>query len=124
MTTPSEYATDAASTLHQILRTSPRGFDAEGAAAVIEQAIRNATHERESNARRQLTEVQSAAQERLARLLSASPAVIYSFKATGDYAPTFVSDNLIAVRENTWKIRISGELVCTPMNSAPSKLNL
>src|SRR6476660_6599915 len=97
MTTPSEYATDAASTLHKILRTSPRGFDAEGAAAVIEQAIRNATHERESNARRQLTEVQSAAQERLARLLSASPAVIYSFKATGDYAPTFVSDNLIAV---------------------------
>ena len=66
MTTPSEYATDAASTLHQILRTSPRGFDAEGAAAVIEQAIRNATRERESNARRQLTEVQSAAQERLA----------------------------------------------------------
>jgi adenylate cyclase len=97
MTTPSEYATDAASTLHQILRTSPRGFDAEGAAAVIEQAIRNATRERESNARRQLTEVQSAAQERLARLLSASPAVIYSFKATGDYAPTFVSDNLTAV---------------------------
>ena len=50
MTTPSEYATDAASTLHQILRTSPRGFDAEGAAAAIEQAIRNATRERESNA--------------------------------------------------------------------------
>jgi adenylate cyclase len=63
MTTPSEYATDAASTLHQILRTSPRGFDAEGAAAVIEQAIRNATRERESNARRQLTKVQSAAAE-------------------------------------------------------------
>ena len=97
MTTPSEYATDAASTLHQILRTSSRDFDAEGAAAVIEQAIRNATRERETKARRQLTEVQSAAQERLARLLSASPAVIYSFKATGDYAPTFVSDNLIAV---------------------------
>ena len=41
--------------------------------------------------------MQTAAQERLARLLSASPAVIYSFKATGDYAPTFVSDNIIDV---------------------------
>ena len=66
-------------------------------AAVIEQAIRNATRERESKARRQLREVQAAAQERLARLLSSSPAVIYSFKATGDFAPTFVSDNIIAV---------------------------
>jgi hypothetical protein len=34
---------------------------------------------------------QPAAEARLARLLSASPAVIYSFRATGDYAPTFVS---------------------------------
>ena len=39
--------------------------------------------------------MQTAAQERLARLLSASPAVIYSFKATDDFAPTFVSDNII-----------------------------
>ena len=44
-----------------------------------------------------MKEVQAAAQERLARLLSSSPAVIYSFKATGDFAPTFVSDNIIAV---------------------------
>ena len=97
MSTPTEYATDAASTLHQILRASSRDFDAESAAAVIEQAIRNATRERETMARRQLQEAQSAAEERLARLLTASPAVIYSFKATGDYAPTFVSSNLVAV---------------------------
>ena len=31
------------------------------------------------------------------RLLSASPAVIYSFKATGDFAPTFVSENIVDV---------------------------
>jgi PAS domain S-box-containing protein len=31
---------------------------------------------------------------RLARLLNASPAVIYSFRASGDYAPTFVSENI------------------------------
>ena len=92
MSTPTEYATDAAATLHQILRASSRDFDPEGAAAVIEQAIRNATRERETKARRQLQEAQSAAEERLARLRMASPAVIYSFKATGDYAPTFVSE--------------------------------
>jgi PAS domain-containing protein len=36
-------------------------------------------------------------QERLARLLSSSPAVIYCFNATGDFAPTFVSDNISTV---------------------------
>jgi adenylate cyclase len=97
MTTLSEYARDATSALHQMLGISPRDFDAEGTAAVIERAIRNATRERENTARRQLREAQAAAQERLARLLSASPAVIYSFKATGDFAPTFVSDNIIDV---------------------------
>jgi adenylate cyclase len=45
-------------------------------------------------ARRQPREIQPAAQERFARLLSSSPAVIYSYRATGDFAPTFVSANL------------------------------
>jgi PAS domain S-box-containing protein len=95
--TPSEYAKNATAALHQLLHISPGDFNAEGTAAVIEQAIRNATREREIRARGQLREVQAAAQERLARLLSSSPAVIYSFKATGDFAPTFVSDNIIGV---------------------------
>jgi adenylate cyclase len=38
--------------------------------------------------------VESDAQERLTHLLAACPAVVYSFRATGDYAPTFVSENL------------------------------
>ena len=97
MTTPNEYAKDATAALHRVLHISPNDFDAEETTAVIEQAIRNATRERESRARRQLKEVQAAAQERLARLLSSSPAVIYSFKATGDFAPTFVSDNISGV---------------------------
>jgi adenylate cyclase len=96
MATPSEYAKNATAALHQILRVSPDDFDAEGT-AVIEQAIRNATRERESKARRRVKEVQAAAQERLARLLSSSPAVIYSFKAAGDFAPTFVSANIVGV---------------------------
>jgi PAS domain S-box-containing protein len=94
MTTPREYAKSASAALHQVLRIPPDAFDADGTVAVIEQAIRNATRERDSRARRQLKEAQAAAQERLTRLLSSSPAVIYSFKASGDFAPTFVSDNI------------------------------
>ena len=97
MATPSEYAKNATAALHQILRVSPDDFDAEGTAAVIDQAIRNATRERETRARRRVKEVQEAAQERLAQLLRSSPVVIYSFKAAGDFAPTFVSDNIIGV---------------------------
>jgi PAS domain S-box-containing protein len=94
MTTPREYAKSATAALSQVLHISTDDFDAEETAAVIEHAIRNATRERESKARRQLKKVQAAGQERLRRLLSSSPAVIYSFKATGDFAPNFVSDNI------------------------------
>ena len=94
MTTPSEHAKNATVALHSVLRISPDQFDVEGAAAVIEDTIRNATRERESRARRQLKEAKAAAQERLKRLLRSSPAVIYSFKASGDFAPTFVSENI------------------------------
>src|SRR5436309_3069606 len=96
MTTQSEYARHATSALHEMVLMAP-DFDAERAEAVIERAIRNATRERDKRARQQLQEAQAVAHERLARLLSASPAVIYSFKATGDFAPTFVSNNIIDV---------------------------
>ena len=45
-------------------------------------------------ARKQLGEALVAAQDRLVHLLSSAPAVIYSYKATGDFAPTFVSQNI------------------------------
>jgi hypothetical protein len=35
-----------------------------------------------------------AEQDRLTQLLSASPAVIYGYRASGDFAPTYVSDNI------------------------------
>jgi PAS domain S-box-containing protein len=95
MTTLREHAENATATLHDVFRI-PSG-DIDGAAAVIEKVIRDATREREGKARRRLNEAQAAAQERLKRLLSSSPAVIYSFKASGDFAPTFVSDNIVAV---------------------------
>ena len=97
MTTSSEHAKNATAALHQVLHVSPGDFDVEGAAAVIDHAIRNATRERDIRASQQLREAQAAAQERLAQLLSASPAVIYSFKATADFAPTFISDNITSV---------------------------
>jgi PAS domain S-box-containing protein len=97
MTIPSAYGRDATAALHKLLRIASSDFDADGAAAVIEKAIRHATRERESRSRRQLSEAKAAAQERLARLMTSSPAVIYSFKASGDFAPTFVSDNISAV---------------------------
>ena len=97
MSTPSVYARDATAALHEALRISPGDFDADSAAAVIERAIRSATRERASRSRRQLGEAKATAEERLTRLLSSSPAVIYSFKARGDFAPTFVSDNIAAV---------------------------
>jgi adenylate cyclase len=45
-------------------------------------------------ARRTAEEAKAAAHARLSQLLASSPAVIYSYKATGDFAPTFVSQNI------------------------------
>ena len=45
-------------------------------------------------ARRAAEEALKATQQRLEHLVARSPAVIYSFKATGDYAPTFISKNV------------------------------
>ena len=45
-------------------------------------------------ARKQAEDAQASASARLSALLGAAPAVIYSFVASGDFAPTFVSDNL------------------------------
>ncbi len=45
-------------------------------------------------ARKQISEALVASQDRLVRVLSSAPAVIYSFKATGDYAPIIISENI------------------------------
>src|SRR5262245_17961447 len=47
-----------------------------------------------SSARYTEAAVQAGTRERLARLLGASPSVIYSFEARGAFSPTFVSDNI------------------------------
>ncbi len=45
-------------------------------------------------ARKHLGEALVAAQDRFVHLLSSAPAVIYSYKASGDFSPTFVSQNI------------------------------
>jgi hypothetical protein len=62
MTTPSEYARNAATALHEVLNIAPSHVDVDSASAVIEKVIRHATRERESRSRRQLSEVKAAAQ--------------------------------------------------------------
>ena len=73
-------------------------------------------------ARKQLGEALVAAQDRLVHLLSCAPAVIYSFKATGDFAPTFVSENItglagLRAAANIWRTPTSGGAACIPTTS-------
>jgi PAS domain S-box-containing protein len=62
--------------------------DAHGAATEVVGAWNDIS------ARKQIGEALVAAQDRIGHLLSSAPSVIYSFRATGDYAPTFVSQNI------------------------------
>jgi PAS domain-containing protein len=45
-------------------------------------------------ARKAAEEAMAAAHTRMTQLLTSSPAVIYGYRATGDFAPTFVSQNI------------------------------
>src|SRR5690606_183621 len=89
MATAREYAKTATAALHEVLNIPADAL--AGAAEIIEQAIRDATRERDAKARQQLRTAQAAAAQRVAQLMRSCPAVIYSFKASGDFAPTFVS---------------------------------
>ena len=44
--------------------------------------------------RKRAEEAAAVARDHVEHLLKSSPAVIYSFKATGDYGPTFISHNV------------------------------
>jgi len=87
MTASKEYASRAAGALAGLLRP---GTDIADVTAIIEKALDGVPVGQGADA-------ETAADERAARLLSASPVVIYSFKATDDFAPTFVSVNLLTL---------------------------
>ncbi len=94
MTTLRECADTAAAALAEKLRAAKGKLDAKAIADVIETVLNEATSEREKGERRRLVDLQASMQERLTKLLDASPAVIYSFKARDDFAPIFVSGNI------------------------------
>jgi PAS domain S-box-containing protein len=94
MTTLRECADTAAAALVEMLRSTKGAVDTAAVADVIEKVLNQATSETEEGAQRRIVDLQASMQERLTRLLDASPAVIYSFKARDDFAPIFVSENI------------------------------
>ena len=94
MTTLRECADTAAAALVEMLRSAKGTVDTAAVADVIERVLNQATSETEEGAQRRIVDLQASMQERLTRLLDASPAVIYSFKAKDDFAPIFVSDSI------------------------------
>jgi PAS domain S-box-containing protein len=86
-----KYAEIAAAALAKMLRD---GTDSRKVVDIVEGVLSDATREQKEKERRHVAEVEAAAATRLTRLLDASPAVIYSFEAKGDFAPTFVSENI------------------------------
>ncbi len=91
MTSTRKYAEIAAAALRKVLRA---GADFGEVADIVESVLADATRELEVGERRHLAEVEAAAAARVSRLLDASPAVIYSFEAKGEFTPTFVSENI------------------------------
>ena len=92
MTSSRKYAEIAAAALGKMLRDRANSGKV---ADIFESVLADATRERDEDERQHLAEVEAAAATRLSRLLEASPAVIYSFEAKGDFAPTFVSENIM-----------------------------
>ena len=80
MIPPRKYAEIAAASLAKMLKA---GTDSGKVADIVESVLAEATREHEEQERQHLAEVEAAAEVKLARLLDASPAVIYSFKAQG-----------------------------------------
>jgi len=94
MTTLRECANTAAAALAEKLRASRGNVDTDAVADIIEAVLNQATSEQEEGVERRLVDLEASMQKRLTRLLDASPAVIYSFKAKDDFAPIFVSANI------------------------------
>jgi PAS domain S-box-containing protein len=86
-----KYAEIAAAALGKVL---PPGTDSGRVTDIIESILAEASRDHQEEELQHVAEVEAAAEQKLARLLDASPAVIYSFRANADFAPTFVSANI------------------------------
>jgi PAS domain S-box-containing protein len=116
MDEPSKYAVNASEAVRRLMATSPSSFDDSILVEIIEQAVASATEARKRKERKRAARIEAAAQRRLVQMLGASPAVVYSFAASGDYAPIFVSSNIDRVfgyepseymeNSNFWRERV------------------
>ena len=114
--TPRKYAEIAAASLAKMLKP---GTDSGHVADIVETVLADATREQQEGERLHLAETEAAADARLKRLLDASPAVIYSFKATGRFRADLRQRNIeslfgYAPREylgnpNFWRERVHPE---------------
>jgi two-component system sensor histidine kinase/response regulator len=77
-----------------LLRSDLNEPDREALTQLIAQAFDTAAREQEKRSFKRIAEVQASANAHLTALLNASPAVLYSRPASGDLAPTFVSDGV------------------------------
>ena len=91
MTKLRQCAEKAAITLAERLRATPDDINIAAFADIIEHVFTKAAKGAEQH---RPGELQANTSDRLMQLLSASLAVIYSFKASGNFAPTFVSSNI------------------------------
>ena len=84
----------AAAAVLRVLDTTPGEAGVQSVAEIIEIALHDAAREHEKKELKRIAEVQASAHAHLSRLLNASPAVIYCREASGDFAPTFVSESV------------------------------
>jgi PAS domain S-box-containing protein len=94
MTNLRQYAKGVAVAVTEKFRAAPGNADPQAVADIIEHALKAAAHSEGEGEDHRLGEAQANAKERLAQLLSALPAVIYNFRASGAFSPTFVSENI------------------------------
>ena len=84
----------AAAAVLRVLDATPGEAGVQSVAEIIEIALHDAAREHEKKELKRIAEVQASAHAHLSRLLNASPAVIYCREASGDFAPTFVSESV------------------------------
>lgn len=111
MASSRKYAEIAAAALAKMLRD---GADSGEVADIVERILADANREQQAQERKHVAEVEAAAASRLARLLAASPAVIYSFEAKGEpdlcqsqhRAAVRLCRQRISRRSNFWRERV------------------
>ena len=94
MRTLREHAEAAATAACGLLNIPTSDSRAGALVDIIEAAARDAALERKELERQRASEKRQAAARHLLTLMEWSPSVIYSFRAFGDYGPTFVSENI------------------------------